>query len=546
MHLRIFIVILLSGQSFISSAQNKEKLIYHEIKTDKKGMLIPWYDADPGKSFNHIVSIVWNFWDTMRRDYNGLPYYMNHQVWNPNFNDPRGIGGDQFAMALSSWRLYYPYSGNEKVKINMLFIADYYLSHGLSPAGSRWPYLPYPYNCLIYSGIYDGDMRSGRNVLQPDKAGSFGLELLHLYKMSNGFNVPENPLYLESAMNIANTLAAHVQPGNINYSPLPFKVNPTTGVTALLRNHDFTGGWIDSAGYTSNWAPTMQLFLDLIDMRMGNIPAYQSAFETMLSWMKAVPMKENKWGPFFEDVDWWSETQINAMTFARFIMEHREYFPEWRKDVMKIINWVHENFSNENWKKYGVIVTNEQSVYKQPGESHTSRQGADELLYVSLTGDSSLYTNALRELVWATYTVDFDGKNRFPGDEPWLTDGYGDYIRHYLRAMDADPSLAPSGEDHIISSTSVIQEADYAGHLRKFYALPFENIDSNEVSLFYRPYDSSGTEKIRLTKKPSAVLLESKPLTASKTGEGYEWIPMRSGGLLIVRRVHGRKVILMK
>jgi len=546
MPLRIFILILFFGQTFSSFAQNKEKLIYHEIKTDKKGMLIPWYDVDPGKSFNHIVNIVWNFWDTMRRDYNGLPYYMNHQVWNPNFNDPRGIGGDQFAMALSSWRLYYPYSGNEKVKINMLFIADYYLSHGLSPASSNWPNLPYPYNCLIYSGIYDGDMRSGRDVLQPDKAGSFGLELLHLYKMSNGFNVPENPLYLESAIKIANTLAAHIQPGNINYSPLPFKVNPTTGVTALLRYHDFTGGWIDSAGYTSNWAPTMQLFLDLIDMHMGNIPAYQSAFETLLTWMKAVPMKENKWGPFFEDVDWWSETQINAMTFARFIMEHREYFPEWRKDAMKIINWVHENFSNENWKKYGVVVTNEQSVYKQPGESHTSRQGADELLYVSLTGDSSLYTNALRELIWATYTVDFDGKNRFPGDEPWLTDGYGDYIRHYLRAMDADPSLAPAGEDHILSSTSVIQEADYSGHLRKFYALPFENIDSNKVSLFYRPYDSLGTEKIRLTKKPSAVLLESKPLNTSKTGEGYEWIPMRSGGLLIVRRMHGRKVILMK
>ena len=546
MRLRIFFLFLLVSRSFIPFAQEKEKLIYHEIKTDKNGKLIPWYDADPGKSFNHIVNIVWNFWDTMRRDFNGLPYYMNHQVWNADFNDPRGIGGDQFAMALSSWRLYYPYSGNEKVKINMLFIADYYLSHGLSPAGCKWPNLPYPYNCLIYSGIYDGDMRAGKDVLQPDKAGSFGLELLHLYKMSNGFNVPENPLYLESAVNMANTLAAHIQEGNINYSPLPFKVNPTTGVTALLRNHDFTGGWIDSAGYTSNWAPTMQLFLDLIDMHQGNTSAYQSGFKTLLSWMKSVPMKENKWGPFFEDVDWWSETQINAMTFARFIMEHREYFPEWKKDVMKIINWVHETLANDKWKKYGVIVTNEQSVYKQPGESHSSRQAADELLYVSLSGDSSFYTNAVRELSWATYMVDFDGKNRFPGDEPWLTDGYGDYIRHYLRAMDADPSLTAPGEDHIISSTSVIQEADYAGHLKKFYALGFENIDSNKVKLFYRTYDSAGIEKIRLTRKPGSILLEYKPLAESKTVEGFDWMPMRSGGLLIVRRAQGRKVIILK
>ena len=546
MHLRIFLILVLITRTLIPFAQEKEKLIYHTIKTDKNGKLIPWYDADPGKSFNHIVNIVFNFWDTMRRDYNGLPYYMNHQVWNAAFNDPRGIGGDQFAMALSSWRLYYPYSGNEKVKINMLFIADYYLSHGLSPADCQWPNLPFPYNCLIYSGIYDGDMRAGKNVLQPDKAGSFGLELLHLYKMSDGFNVPVNPLYLESAIKIANTLAAHIQKGDSNYSPLPFKVNPTTGVIALLGEQDRTGSWIDSAGYTSNWAPTMQLFLDLISMHQGNTAAYESGFSILLDWMKAVPMKENKWGPFFEDVDRWSETQINAMTFARFIMEHREYFPDWKTDVLKIINWVHQNFSNANWKKYGVTVTNEQSVYLQPGESHSSRQAADEILYTSLTGDSSLYVNAVRELCWATYMVDFDGKNRFPGDEPWLTDGYGDYIRHYLRAMDSDPNLAPPGEDHILSSSSVIQEADYAGHLKKFYALGFEHADSNSVKLFYRAYDSSGMERIKLTRKPAAVLLEEHALSENKTGEGYEWKPMRNGGLLIVRRTHGRKIIILK
>ncbi len=546
MCLRIFLILLMLGRTLVPFAQEKEKLIYHTIRTDKNGKLIPWYDADPGKSFNHIVNIVWNFWDTMRRDYNGLPYYMNHQVWNASFNDPRGIGGDQFAMALSSWRLYYPYSGNEKVKINMLFIADYYLSHGLSPADCRWPNLPFPYNCLIYSGYYDGDMRAGKNVLQPDKAGSFGLELLHLYKMSDGSNVPVNPLYLESAVNIANTLAAHIQKGDSHYSPLPFKVNPTTGATAVLGELAFTGSWTDSAGYTSNWAPTMQLFLDLISMHQGNTTAYESGFNTLLEWMKAVPMKENKWGPFFEDVDRWSETQINAMTFARFIMEHREYFPDWKTDVLKIINWVHKNFANTHWKKYGVTVTNEQSVYLQPGESHSSRQAADEILYTSLTGDSSLYENAVRELCWATYMVDFDGKNRFPGDEPWLTDGYGDYIRHYLRAMDSDPNLAPPGEDHILSTSSVIQEADYAGHLLKFYSLAFEHVDSNSVKLFYRTYDSSGTERIKLTRKPAAVLLESHALSETKTGEGYEWIAMHNGGLLIVRRLHGRKIILLK
>ncbi len=541
----VFVTICISI-SVTANAQQEEMLIYHPVRTGRNGKIIPWYDENPGKSYSHVIDLVWNFWDKMRTDLNGLPYYMNHQVWNPDFNDPRGIGGDQFAMALSSWQLYYPYTGNERIKADMYFMADYYLSHGFSPADSKWPNLPFPYNTTIYSGVYDGDMRSGKDIIQPDKAGSFGLQLVKLYKMSSAYNVSENKYYLEAAIKIANTLASGIKDGNINYSPLPFKVNVTTGKTELLRYHDFTGTWIDSAGYTSNWAPTMQLFLDLTAIHQGDTLAYKSGFNRLLTWMKSFPMKVNKWGPFFEDVDWWSDTQINAMTFARFIMEHRNYFPDWKKDVLKIIDWVHKNFSNNNWEKYGVIVTNEQTVYQVPGNSHSARQAADELLFVSLSGDSSLYENAVRELNWATYMVDFDGRNRYPGDEPWLTDGYGDYVRHFIRAMDAIPSLTPPDEDHIISSSSIIQQADYKGHLKKFYGLNFENADSNQVILFYRTYDLSGSEKIRLKAKPSSVLLDSRPIKENIKGEGFEWEPMDSGGLLKIRREQGRKVLLMK
>ena len=119
-----------------------KNLGYHPIKTNSdNNTILPWYDDNPGKSYNFIINQVWNFWDTMRIDYNGLPYYMNHQVWRSDFNDNRGIGGDQLAMALSSWQLYYNYSGNERVKETMKFIADYYLSihfHLLMPTGQTF------------------------------------------------------------------------------------------------------------------------------------------------------------------------------------------------------------------------------------------------------------------------------------------------------------------------------------------------------------------------------------------------------------------------
>ena len=69
-------------------------LVFHPIRTDQDGLILPWCDDEPGKAYDSVITLVWNFWDTMRTDINGLPYYMNHQVWRPGANDPRGLGGD--------------------------------------------------------------------------------------------------------------------------------------------------------------------------------------------------------------------------------------------------------------------------------------------------------------------------------------------------------------------------------------------------------------------------------------------------------------------
>jgi hypothetical protein len=521
------------------SAQPADTLIYHPIHIDGEGKIIPWYNADPAIAYDHNLHTIWNFWHTMRRDPDGLPYYMEHQVWNRDFDDPRGIGGDQFMMAMSSWRLWYAYTGDENVKNNLYFLADYYMTHGLSPANCKWPDIPFPYNTLIYSGIYDGDMINGKDVAQCDKAGSFGLELVHAYKIKN------DHVLLDAAVKIANTLAAHTQAGNGDYSPLPFKVNVFTGKTVLLKTDGGEHRAIDTAGYTSNLTPTLELFFELIALHEGNVGVYRTAAGRILDWLKKYPIKTNKWGPFFEDVGEWSQTQINAMTCARYMMEHPQLFPEWKLQVRHIIDWVHEHYNNEKWKKYGVIVTNEQSVYPVPGNSHSSRQAADELLYVSLTGDTTFYANAIRELNWATYAVDTDGKNCYPTDEPWLTDGYGDYVRHYLRAMATYPLLAPD-EDHILSSTSVIQQADYRGRFKKFYSVAFDKPDTSKVLLFYRTFDSTGTEEIRMHTRPSAVLLGGEALGQTTDGQGYSWSAMQKGGVLVVRRLKGNKVVIVE
>ena len=90
---------------------------------------------------------------------------------------------------------------------------------------------------------------------------------------------------------------------------------------------------------------------------------------------------------------------------------------------------------------WGVTVINEQTVYRVPGNSHTSRHASVELLYCEKTGECQSKPDAIRRLNWATYTIDNDGKNRYVRDDIWLTDGYADYIRHYLHAMASAPRI---------------------------------------------------------------------------------------------------------
>lgn len=531
-------------------AAQQDTLVYHTIKTDKAGNILPWYNSDPGKSYSAIIQAVWNFWDKLPPDINGLPYYMNHQVWQPGFNDRRGIGGDQIAMALSSWKQLYAYTGNERIKENMKFMADHYITHGFSPEYAAWGNLPFPYNTLVYSGIYDGDMILGKGYLQPDKAGSLGYELLELYKFTarrNGHSSTE-AIYLEWAVKIANSLSSHITAGDENNSPIPFKVNAFTGETGILKDYA-TGKITGSSSYTTNYSGTLELLQGLIALQAGDTLKYRKAFDTLLQWMKTYPLRNMKWGPFFEDITGWSDTQINAVTFAQYIMNHQDYFPDWQTDVKRIFNWVYSNLGNTAWKKYGVTVINEQTAYGVPGNSHSARQAAAELQYAAITGDSGFTQNAIRQLNWATYMVAADGRNQYYNDENWLTDGYGDYVRHYLRAMRFRPALAPATEDHILSSSSVIQQADYAPVFNKYIQKDFWRVPENKVLLYYRCFEQNGVETIRLRKEPSGVLVNDIPLPKS-TGTataGYSWQPIgtNGSGLLEVRR-NGQAVLVLK
>jgi hypothetical protein len=462
---------------------DENRIIYHDVKKDAGGGIVPWYNESPAVAYDHDVRLIWDFWKSMRNGAEGVPYYLVHQVWMEHQDDPRGLGGDQINMALDSWNLLYEYLGDPAIQQNMITMANYGLDHGMSRPDILWANLPYPYNTETYSGQYDGDMRAGKGYLQPDKAGSFGVELVMLYKSTG------NRRYLDAAIKIADSLAERATPGDALRSPWPFRVNAIDGKVSERIAADPRDGTRYVAEYTSNWTPTLTLFDELDVLHEGHTQKYQDMAQTVIKWLLNYPIKTCKWGPFFEDISIYSDTEINADTLAAYLLNHPQQDTEWQAHAQAILQWVEHYLGNHNFETLHVVPIDEQTAYHVPGNSHTSRHASVELLYCEKTGDCSEKEQAIRRLNWATYSVNEEGKNRYPFDDIWLTDGYGDYVRHYLRSMASAPELAPEDQNHLLRSSSVIQHIQYSPD-----------------KITYRKFDAQSVERLKLgTASPKSI-----------------------------------------
>jgi len=498
------------------------KLGTHYLITDKNNNILPWYSANLGESYDYVLNNVWKFWDEMPYAFDGTKYYMIHRIrpfviknvpyYAPGQQHDDGIGGDQIQMILDSWAKLYAYTGNPKVLENMVYMAEFYLARGLSSATDEWSFLPYPWHTSQKADFtYDGDLRDGKGVTQIDKAGDFGFQLINLYKITG------NERYLDAALKIADVLSARMKTGDAENSPLPYKVRTKTGEVL----------W----GYTSNWAWTMKMFDELVLLKKGQVEKYRKASLTLQDWVKKYPIPLVKYGPFFEDISIWSNTGINAGRLAEYILLNTDKWGStWSQDSRKALDFLCVNLGNQKWKKYGVTVINEQTAYMYPGNSHTSRAAYLELLYAHKTGDSSKVENSIRQLNWATYSVDYEGRNVYPGFsiEIWFTDGYGDYVSHYLNAMALLPErLSASDKNHLLGSSSVIQEIKY---------------ETNKLS--FKTFDQQSEVVLRLVTMPKSVTVSGKELNqlSQPGGDGYVWKALDKGGVLKLKYSNGADV----
>jgi hypothetical protein len=474
----------------------------HIVRLDDEEGLLPWVEYD---------RLVWLAMDFIRRcpvePRSGLPWYLAYAcfwtdplrptVWPDN---PAG----KFAMAAETLVRYYAYSGETWFIEVVRTMLDRLIAYS-TPVSCAWPGVPYASAEPVF-GVYFGARADGHYVTEPDKVAQAALGYLSVYKLTN------ETVYLSQARHCASVLATKIETGDETHSPWPFRVDVRTGAVV--------------EAYTSHVISAIRLFDELIDLGMDEKANYRRARETAWDWLQRYPMENNCWKGYFEDIRLDPENgnrdQYSALETARYLLLHPERDEKWECHARDIIEWVRQALGADPFFK--AVPIHEQKYCFHVMGSHTARYAALCALYAKVTGERAYVERARRSFNWATYMADENGWVRVGIDEPdyhnqcWFTDGYFDYVPHFLDGMAWMPETAPHSTDHLIQSSSVVQRIAYS-----------------PLHIHYRTFDKCATDVLRLTFAPEKVTSGGRILpegTVHSQDMGWSFDP--SLGLLVI------------
>jgi hypothetical protein len=515
------------AQEFVNA-----QLPWHQAVLDSQGRLLAWYHPEQNLGYDKVLRLGWDFLEHKVPDdpRTGLKIYLINSVFDDKTlqgtywqHNPAMVYGSMVD-SLVGW---YPYSGDEPAKTVVRRMLDYELAHGTTPADWDWPGVPFATSCgnqTEYGRCIQDMPHVFYGGIETDKIGELGIGYVLFYEMTG------DRKFLEAGIHCAEALAKHVRPGDAGHTPWPFRVDARTG--KVLAGEEY-GGIVTSP---------MRLFDELIRLGEGDVAGFQKARDTAWKWLLAYPLNPgseawDKWSGYFEDVpkDTRNLNQAAPTYTAYYILSRpnpADLDSRWVDHVGHLLDWVRSYFGLGPF--LGAWAINEQ---RAPGTLHghvngccsraglgsdTSRWAALNAMYYARTGDQQAKDDALRSLNYATYFTASDGKISCCGEgfggQYWFSDGYADYLRHFIWAMGAVPEWAPEGQNHLLHSSSVVQSVTYGSH-----------------SVEYKTFDTGATDVLRLNFLPTTVSAGRKALMRQKDlkKEGYTQESLPGGDYIL-------------
>ncbi len=493
----------------------------HAVRLDAEGKILPWLEAD-----SPYAEVVRRGWDTLKTRFpaqaNGFPTYFAHSRFDPERfvgdgwpHNPAGLN----AMFVDSAIAWHAFSGDRSVIDWTRKLLDHQLSHGTTPPDAAWANVPYASadaGSVDWHGADDGfcgncGTGDGHDHLEPDKVGELGYAYLRFYELTG------ETKYRDAALHCAHALAKHVRAGDEQHSPWPFRVHAKTNVAR--------------EEYSSNVIGSIKLLDETLRLGLGDTAAVARARKLAWDWMTRHPMTNDAWSGYFEDIAIQNDPHANPNQYApgqtaMHLLEHPELDVSWRPHTSHLLDFVARNFAVDNQHgehgiQWGAEVLSEQRLDMWKMGSHTARWGALQAMWFEKTGDVSAKERARRSLAWATYMADDRGviSAAVNHDEGfWFSDGYGDYMRHFMTAMAAVPEWAPAQSPHLLRSSSVVKQVHYEAKV-----------------IGYTTFDAAGREVLRLPKAPQSVTSGGAPLDRVEAlgDRGYTLEPLAAGGFVL-------------
>lgn len=462
----------------------------HEIVLDSQERLEPW------TTYDRVIRLAMDFITHCPTDPNtGLPWYLAYScfwidplrpaIWPDN---PAG----KFAWAVTTLMKYYPYSGDDRLVKIVAEMLDRLWDYR-TPEDFIWGGVPYA-SAHPGSGCYFGARADGEYVTEPDKIAQVGKAFIDFYQLTG------EDKYLKMGKHCAEVLDGKLREGDEMHSPLPFRVAVEDG--NIVEQ------------YTSHMIPLVKLFDSLIALGEQK---FASSRDAIWKWIEEYPLSNHLWKGHFEDIRLDPENknrdQLSPLETARYIMDNTSSFPGWKNQVEGILEWVSNTLGSPTL--YTAMPIHEQLYCYFPMGSHTARYASICARYAELTGDECYHEKARRCLSWASYMANEDGTVTVGIDRPdyynqcWFTDGYFDYVPHFIDCMAALPELASSDTDHMLRSTSIIKDIEY---------LPLQ--------IAYISAEQVGVQRLRLTFEPRQVYAGGTLLDRHSKQEdkpGWHW-----------------------
>ncbi|MBN1417960.1 MAG: hypothetical protein JXP34_04245 [Planctomycetes bacterium] len=542
--------IVLALASHGRGSEGPDRLFWHAVRLDEQGKLLSWLTSD--SPYHDVVSRAWRTFERIPVQPNGFRTYITYPVfYGPNDPNHELFSGRSwthnpaslFAMLTDGALLYYAYSGDARVLDRIREILDHPIARGSTSASDAWAGVPYASADAEdpdYRGATDTRYQvdgqylgrgDGVGFIEPDKVGELGQAYARFYA------VTLDGKYLDAARRCADALARHVRSGDESHSPWPFRVDARTGRIAREE-------------YTAHTIGPIKLFDEMIRMEEGDVDAYRAARKTAWDWLMRYPVRNNVWTQYFEDIYIYPDYRTNINQYcpletARYLLENPGRDPEWRRHAEGMIDWVRARFARdsttmaglpEKGVQWGAEAISEQVNDMDKMSSHTARYASVLALWYERTGDIDAKERAFRSFNWATYSCDGDGLVKTSLDEGtgyWFSDGYGDYMRHFQRGMASVPEWAPSDEDHLLRSSSVVSFVEY-----------------EPARIVYRTFHDDAEELVKLRRLPEAILADDVSLKRVPAGDGsplgYTVEPVRRGGFAIRIRHRGAKRVTIR